>query len=117
MRIGYILKAGRIAVVSMAVVLVGAIILLYRTEGRGLAFYLCLVFPLLSIGTGMIAIIRKRNWIVVSAIYHFFLFLYLYLNDSEQTGGYVLFFSCYILLSIISGFCFQGMSENKTNKR
>lgn len=111
-RVDTVLKVGRIVIIATVLVLVIAAVILYRSEGKGLTYFLFFVFPLFSLGTGMIAVLIQKKWIIVAVIYHLLNFLYLHLNDPERTRGYIIFFSCYILLSIISGLCFQESGRN-----
>ncbi len=100
-----------ISIMIACVFVVGVILAVcyYPKYGHGLSYYLLVIFPLLSLLTGMSGILlRKRVWAVIAIVQ--LVILLLFLVDSAFSPVALLYNLIYVVISVASGAVFCRLS-------
>jgi len=88
--------------VIFAVLAISAVIV-YPKYGKGIAYFLLFVFPLIYIAIGLSATLTSKWWIVLLGV-SILLFGYVYWQSQPNISGFILPFICYVFVSVAIGF-------------
>lgn len=88
--------------VIFAVLAITAVIA-YPKYGKGIAYFLLLVFPLIYIAAGLSATLTSKWWAIILGV-SILLFGYVYLHSQSNVKGFMFPFICYVFVSVAIGF-------------
>lgn len=91
------------ATLAIFVVLAVAAVVAYPQYGKGIAYFLLFVFPLVYIAVGLSATLTSKWWIILLVV-SLLLFGYVYHQSKTNISGFVLPFICYVFISVVIGY-------------
>lgn len=108
-----------IAFIVVAVIASSLIVLCILSAakyGRGLGFYLMLLFPCVSIITGISALLINKWWKLVSGIWIIIVVIIFVKGNTDPHMGFILPVIIYVGLCVISGVISQNFKRLYMNK-
>lgn len=91
------------ATLVVFVVLAVAAIVAYPKYGKGIAYYLLFVFPLIYIAVGLSAALTSKWWVIMLGI-SVLICGYVYWHSRPNVSGFILPFICCVFVSVAIGF-------------
>ena len=78
-------------------------VIAYPKYGKGIGYFMLLVFPLIYIAVGLSATLTSKWWTIMLVV-SILLFGYVYLDSQSTVKGFMLPFICYVFVSVAIGF-------------
>lgn len=88
---------------ALFVVLAVAAVVAYPKYGKGIAYFLLFVFPLIYIAVGLSATLTSKWWIIMIGV-SILLLGYIFWHSQPNVSGFILPFICYVFVSVAIGF-------------